>query len=45
MRLESDVLSALDAAEINDHSLKLVAQLDRQLYVKVNKALEALGGK
>lgn len=45
MKLPQDVLQALSGAETDGSALRLVAQLDRALYVKVNKALEAVGGK
>jgi predicted RNA methylase len=45
VKLERDVINALDQAVINGLALKLVGQLDRPLYLKTNKALEALGGK
>ena len=48
LRFESNVLDILRAMEWqNDGRLGIITggQLDRALYVKVNKALEAMGGK
>lgn len=45
MKLDTDVLTALSTAEVDGPHLRLTGQLDRSLYVKVNKALECLGGK
>lgn len=45
INLTNEVVIALDASEIDGNELKLVGQLDRTLYLAVNKALEALGGK
>lgn len=45
MKIESNVLDVLGNAEISGNSLKLTGQLDRQLYVAVNKVLELAGGK
>jgi len=45
MRLDSDVLAVLAAAETTGNVLKLTGQLDRALYVKVGKAIETAGGK
>ena len=39
------VLNVLRAAEVEGCALTLAGQLDRDLYVKTNKVLEALGGK
>lgn len=43
--LSPEVIAVLERAEIQGNSLKIVGQLDRKLYVAVNKALECLGGK
>lgn len=45
MRVDNDVLSVLSAAEVSGNALTLTGQLDRQLYTKTNKVLEAAGGK
>lgn len=45
MKIDSNVLDVLGNAEISSNSLKLTGQLDRQLYVAVNKVLELAGGK
>jgi hypothetical protein len=45
MRIESNVLDVLGNAETIGNSLKLTGQLDRKLYVSVNKVLELAGGK
>lgn len=44
MKLDPDVLTVLDSAEIDGTALRLVGQLDRKLYERTNKALVALGG-
>lgn len=43
--LTPDVVQVLDRAEIVGTSLVLRGQLDRDLYLRTNKTLEALGGK
>lgn len=45
MRVDNEVLNVLSNAECIDNTLKLVGQLDRSLYTKTNKVLEAAGGK
>lgn len=46
MKLTEDILAVLSTAEIEDTSLRITSgQLDRKLYVAVDKALQALGGK
>jgi predicted RNA methylase len=46
MRVTNDVLQVLDRAEADGNALRLTGgQLDRDLYVRTNKALEAAGGK
>jgi predicted RNA methylase len=45
MRIENDVLAVLSRAEINGNALALVGQLDRKMYERTNKVLEACGGK
>jgi phospholipid N-methyltransferase len=45
LRIEDDVRKVLEGGVVTEgQSLKITAQLDRALYVKVNKVLEALGG-
>lgn len=44
-RIDDDVLVALRQARTEDNRLWLAGQLDRKLYERVNKVLEALGGK
>ena len=44
MKLDTQVLVALESAKIEGAHLRLVDQLDRKTYVAVNKVLEALGG-
>jgi len=43
--LSPAAVDALSAVDISGKSVRLTAQLDRKLYVEVNAALEALGGK
>ncbi|MGI0509077.1 SAM-dependent methyltransferase [Burkholderia sp. ZZQ-2] len=45
MRITTDVLATLSAAETTGNQLKLVGQLERSLYERTNKVLEAAGGK
>lgn len=47
IKFDDDVIEVLKSANWSSDglSVKIVQQLDRQLYVKVNKALEAAGGK
>ena len=45
IRLDGDVLAVLAAAETDGNALRLTGQLDRALYAKVGKAVEAAGGK
>lgn len=45
MQIENAVLNALGNAQITGSVLKLVEQMDRNLYMKTNKVLEAAGGK
>lgn len=44
MKIEDNVLAILSTAETEGNALRLTAQLDRNMYVKVNKVLEAAGG-
>lgn len=45
MNIDSAVLNVLGNASTDGATLKLTGQLDRPLYVAVNKVLEAAGGK
>lgn len=45
MRIDQETIAALDGAVVAGSHVKLLAQMDRQLYMKVNKVLEAAGGK
>lgn len=45
MRVEDDVLAVLSRAETNGNALMLTGQLDRRMYERTNKVLEAAGGK
>lgn len=45
MRVENDVLAVLSAATMRGNGLTLNGQLDRKLYERTNKVLEAAGGK
>ena len=45
MRVDVDVMQTLSNAQCDGNMLKLVGQLDRKLYTKTNKVLEAAGGK
>lgn len=45
LKIEAAVLAVLDAASVNGNLLVLNGQLDRDLYLKVNKVLDAIGGK
>lgn len=45
MKVETDVLSVLSAAQISGSNLVLVGALDRKLYERTNKVLEAAGGQ
>lgn len=45
MRVSNDVLNVLSNANTSGNSLFLMGQLDRAMYVSVNKVLEAAGGK
>ena len=45
MRVEDDVLAVLSRAETNGNALVLTGHLDRKMYERTNKALEAAGGK
>jgi len=45
MKIEESVLAVLSQSEITGNQLVLVGQLDRKLYERTNKVLEAAGGK
>lgn len=45
MQIDNEVLNALSNAHTEGAILKLVGQLDRPLYTRTNKVLEAAGGK
>lgn len=45
MKITNDVLAVLSAATTNANALTLTGQLDRSLYARTNKVLEAAGGK
>ncbi len=45
MKIEQDVLGVLARAQVAGSMLKLTEQLDRSLYTRTNKVLEAAGGK
>lgn len=45
MKITDDVLAVLKAASTDDNALKLNGQLERGLYQRTNKVLEAAGGK
>lgn len=45
MQIETNVLAALSGARMNGPHLSIVQQLDRKLYLRVNKVLEDAGGK
>jgi len=45
MRVDDAVLQVLSVAELDGMALRLTGQLDRAMYTKVNKVIEAAGGK
>lgn len=45
MKISSDVLAVLAAANVKENALTLSGTLDRSLYERTNKVLEAAGGK
>lgn len=45
MQITEQVRTVLAQAEVGGDGLRLAGQLDRKLYVEVNKVLEAIGGK
>lgn len=44
MKIHADVLPVLSVAVIDGNAVRLTGQLDRKLYERTNKVLEALGG-
>lgn len=45
IKLDEEVLAEFSALQVDRNTVRIERQLDRGLYQKVNKALEALGGK
>ncbi|MFA5152114.1 MAG: rRNA adenine N-6-methyltransferase family protein [Clostridia bacterium] len=45
MKVDQEVLSVLSLLEINGNQVKITSQLERKLYERTNKVLEAAGGK
>lgn len=45
MQVATDVLAVLSRAQMNGNALKIDEQLDRNMYQRTNKVLEAAGGK
>jgi predicted RNA methylase len=45
VRVDDDVLAVLSSAIVDGSALTLTGQLDRKMYEKVNKILDACGGK
>ena len=45
MKIDQNVIDVLTQAIIVDNTLKLVGNIDRKLYIKVNSVLESIGGK
>lgn len=45
MRVDQDILAVLDRAIVSGSTLTLTGQLDRKLYERTAKAIEAAGGK
>jgi predicted RNA methylase len=45
MKIDDAVLQVLSVAELDGHALRLTGQLDRAMYTRVNKVIEAAGGK
>ncbi|MCK5225096.1 MAG: class I SAM-dependent methyltransferase [Planctomycetes bacterium] len=43
--IPEQVLTVLSTAEIDNHNVRITAQLDRKLYLAVNKVLDRIGGK
>jgi predicted RNA methylase len=45
VKIDHEIMGVLSVAEVTGNALKLVGQLDRKLYERANKVLEAAGGK
>lgn len=45
MRIDNEVLAVISRANVEGNKLFLTGQLDRNMYTKTNKVLEAAGGK
>ncbi len=45
MKIDNEVLAVLSRAGVNGNAVTLIGQLDRKLYERTNKVLEAAGGK
>ena len=45
MQVSTEVLQVLSGLEFTPNGVRIVAQLDRKLYVRTNEVLEAAGGK
>lgn len=45
MNVDKDVLAVLSRAVVDGNALRIEEQLDRPMYVRVNKVIEAAGGK
>ena len=45
MRVDGDVMAVLSRAKVEGNALTLTEQLDRKMYERTNKVLEAAGGK
>lgn len=45
IKIDEDVIDVLASADVIGNHLALIEQLDRKLYVRVKKVLEAIGGK
>lgn len=45
MRIDNEVLAVISRASVEGNKLFLTGQLDRNMYTKTNKVLEAAGGK
>jgi len=43
--IPEDALTVLSTVEIEGHNVRITAQLDRKLYLAVNKVLDRIGGK
>lgn len=45
MKISKEVIETLAKAKVEGNTLEITEQLDRDLYLKVNKVLKAIGGK